>query len=91
VSGGVHAQNSYLRSFLIAVLFGREDEVIVEMQEALKKSQGGILEGRTIDHLIINYNQDEIVHHERKVDNAMVRFLVNGPKKNVRLLSWPHC
>jgi len=55
-------------------LFGREDEVIIEMQEALKKSQGGILEGRTIDHLILNYNQDKIVHRERKVVNAMVRF-----------------
>ena len=44
------------------------------MQEALKKSQGGILEGRTVDHLILNYNQDKIVHREQKVVNAMVRF-----------------
>ena len=42
------------------------------MQEALKKSQGGILEGRTVDHLILNYNQDEIIHRERKVVNKMV-------------------
>jgi hypothetical protein len=38
-----------------SLFFGREDEVIeviVEMQEALKKSQGGILERRTVDHLI---------------------------------------
>jgi hypothetical protein len=55
------------------LLFGREDKVIVEMQ-ALKRSQGGILEGRTVDHLILNYSQDEIVHRERKVVNAMVRF-----------------
>jgi hypothetical protein len=58
---------------LSSLSFGREDEVIVEMQEALKKSQGGILEGRTVDHLILNYNQDEIVHRERKAVNAMVR------------------
>ena len=44
------------------------------MQEALKKSQGGILEGRTVDHLILNYNQDEIIHRERKVVNKMVHF-----------------
>ena len=44
------------------------------MQEALKKSQGGILEGRTVDHLILNYNQDEIIHRERKVVDKMVHF-----------------
>ena len=57
-----------------SLIFGREDKVIVEMQEALKKSQGGILEGRTVDHLILNYNQDEIIHRERKVVNKMVHF-----------------
>ena len=57
-----------------SLFFGREDKVIVEMQEALKKSQGGILEGRTVDHLILNYNQDEIIHRERKVVNKMVHF-----------------
>jgi len=57
-----------------SLFFGREDEVIFEMQEALKKSQGGILEGRTVDHLILNYNQDEIIHRERKVVDKMVHF-----------------
>jgi hypothetical protein len=54
--------------------FSREDEVIFEMQEALKKSQGGILKGRTVDHLILNYSQDEIVLREKEAGNAMVRF-----------------
>ena len=31
-----------------SLCFGREDKVIVEMQEAVKKSQGGILKGRTV-------------------------------------------
>ncbi len=39
-----------------SLCFGRDDEVIVEMQEALKKSQGGILKGRDVDHLMLNYN-----------------------------------
>ncbi len=38
--------------------FGKEDKVIVDMQEALKKSQGGILQGRTVDHLKLNYNRE---------------------------------
>ena len=38
-----------------SLCFGRDDEVIDEMQEALKKSQGGILEGRVVDHLMLNY------------------------------------
>ena len=28
-----------------SLCFSKDDEIIVEMQEALKKSQGGILEG----------------------------------------------
>jgi len=44
-----------------SLCFGREDEVIVEMQEAVKKSQGGILKGRTVDHLMLNYNRAKII------------------------------
>ena len=54
--------------------FGREDEVIVEMQEAVKKSQGGILKGRTVDHIMLNYNQAEIIIREGKAVNAMLSF-----------------
>ena len=48
-----------------SLCFGRDDEVIVEMQDALKKSQGGILEERAMNHLILEYNQDEIVLREK--------------------------
>ena len=59
-----------------SLCFGRDDEVIDEMQEALKKSQGGILEGRVVDHLMLNYNQDEIVHHAELIGRQ--EFLVRG-------------
>ena len=66
--------SSCLKS-LLAIIYHRCPSVEkTKLQEALKKSQGGILEGRTVDHLILNYNQDEIVHRERKAVNAMVRF-----------------
>jgi hypothetical protein len=57
-----------------SLCFGREDKVIVEMQEALKKSQGGILEGRAVNHLMLNYNRAKIIIREKKVMNAMLRF-----------------
>ena len=47
-----------------SLCFGREDKVIVEMQEAVKKSQGGILKGRTVDHLMLNYNRAEILRRD---------------------------
>jgi hypothetical protein len=57
-----------------SLFFSREDKVIVEMQEALKKRQGGILEGRTVDHLMPNYNRAKIIIREGKAVNAMVSF-----------------
>jgi hypothetical protein len=57
-----------------SLCFGRDDEVIDEMQEALKKSQGGILEGRVVNHLMLNYNRAKIIIREKKVKNAMLRF-----------------
>jgi hypothetical protein len=57
-----------------SLFFGRDDEVIVEMQEALKKSQGGILEGRVVNHLMLNYNRAKIIIRERNAINAMVPF-----------------
>jgi hypothetical protein len=57
-----------------SLCFGREDKVIVEMQEALKKSQGGILEGRVVNHLMLNYNRAKIIIRGKKVKNAMLRF-----------------
>ena len=57
-----------------SLCFGRDDEVIVEMQDALKKSQGGILEERAVNHLILEYNQDEIVLREKKAVDAMLSF-----------------
>ena len=57
-----------------SLCFGREDEVIVEMQEAVKKSQGGILKGRTVNHLMLNYNRAKIIIREGKAVNAMLSF-----------------
>jgi hypothetical protein len=44
-----------------SLCFGRDDEVIDEMQETLKKSHGGILEGRVVNHLMLNYNRAKII------------------------------
>jgi phosphoribosylformylglycinamidine (FGAM) synthase PurS component len=57
-----------------SLFFGREDKVIVEMQEAVKKSLGGILEGRTVDHLMLNYNRAKIIIREGRAVNAMLSF-----------------
>jgi hypothetical protein len=57
-----------------SLCFGRDDEVIDEMQEALKKSQGGILEGRVVDHLMLNYNRGKIAFREGKAVNDMLSF-----------------
>jgi len=57
-----------------SLCFGRKDEVIVEMQEAVKKSQGGILKGRTVNHLMLNYNRAKIIIREGKAVNAMLSF-----------------
>ncbi len=57
-----------------SLCFGRDDEVIDEMQEALKKSQGGILEGRVVNHLMLNYNRAKIIIRETKTSDAMVNF-----------------
>jgi len=61
------------------------------MQEALKKSQG-ILEGRAVDHLIQNYNQDEIVLQEKKAVDDMVCFSgewTQEERKVLKLASLP--
>jgi hypothetical protein len=57
-----------------SLYFGRDDEIIDEMQEALKKSHGGILEGRVVNHLMLKYNRAKIVKREKKAKNAMLRF-----------------
>jgi hypothetical protein len=57
-----------------SLCFGRDDEVIDEMQEALKKSQGGILEGRVVNHLMLKYNRAKIIIREKKAKNTMVIF-----------------
>jgi hypothetical protein len=57
-----------------SLCFGIKDEVIIEMQEALKKSQGGILKGRTVDHLMLNYNLAKIIIREKKAVDAMLPF-----------------
>jgi hypothetical protein len=44
------------------------------MQEALKKSQGGILEGRVVNNLMLNYNRAKIIIREKKTIDAMVNF-----------------
>ena len=78
---GTQTHPSYRGAFEIvtcdhfsSLCFGRDDEVIVEMQEAVKKSQGGILEGRVVNHLMLNYNRAKIIIREKKVKNAMVNF-----------------
>ena len=70
---------------------GRDDEVIDEMQEALKKSQGGILEGRVVDHLMLNYNRAKIIIREKKAVDAMVSFSGRWTRKNVRVSSCLRC
>jgi len=57
-----------------SLCFGRDDQVIDEMQEALKKSQGGILKGRVVDHLMLNYNRAKIAFREGKAVDAMLSF-----------------
>ena len=57
-----------------SLCFSRDDEVINEMQEALKKSQGGILEESVVDHLMLNYNRGEIALRERKAVDGMLSF-----------------
>jgi hypothetical protein len=57
-----------------SLCFGRNDKVIDEMQEALKKSQGGILEGRVVNNLMLNYNRAKIIIREKKTIDAMVNF-----------------
>ena len=57
-----------------SLCFGRDDEVNDEMQEALKKSQGGILEESVVDHLMLNYNRGEIALRERKAVDGMLSF-----------------
>jgi hypothetical protein len=57
-----------------SLCFGRDDKVIDEMQEALKKSQGGILKGRVVNHLMLNYNRAKIIIREKKTSDAMVNF-----------------
>jgi hypothetical protein len=69
-----------------SLCFGREDEVIFEMQETLKKSQGGILEGRVVDHLILNYNHDEIVLQKRTAGIAMLHFSSQWPQEERKVL-----
>ena len=49
-----------------SLCFGRNDKVIDEMQEALKKSQGGILEGRVVNNLMLNYNGAKLSSEKRK-------------------------
>jgi hypothetical protein len=44
------------------------------MQEMIKKSQGGILKGRTVDHLMLNYNLAKIIIREKKAVDAMLPF-----------------
>ena len=66
--------------------FGREDEVIVEMQEELKTSQGGILKERAVDHLILNYNRAKFIIRESKVVNAMLRFSRQWSREELKVL-----
>jgi len=48
-----------------SLCFGVDDERIVEMQETLEKSQGGIIKGRrAIDYFMQNFNQETIIEQE---------------------------
>ena len=67
--------------------FGVDDERIVEMQETVEKSQDGILKGRAIDYLMRNFNQETIIEQESTAVEGRCVFSVDGPQKNVRILS----
>ena len=67
--------------------FGVDDERIVEMQETVEKSQDGILKGRAIDYLMRNFNQETIIEQESTAVEGRCVFSVDGPLKNVRILS----
>jgi len=44
------------------------------MQEALKKSQGGILKGRVVNHLMLNYNRAKIDIQKGKAVDSILNF-----------------
>ncbi len=49
-----------------------DEEKNVEMQETIKKSQGGILKGRAISYLIQNLNQETLIIQEH---NSVTDFM----------------
>ena len=54
-----------------------DNEDIIEMQKAIKESQGRILEGRVVDHIMQNYNN--IVVKNRREE--LLGFLWKYPKE----------
>ncbi len=54
---------------------GLDDKRIVKMQEALQKSQCGILKGRDVNYLVQNYNLETLAIQVHDVAKTMLRFL----------------
>ena len=54
---------------------GLDDERIVKMQEALRKSQGGILKGRAVNYLMQNFNLEKLAIQVHVAVKTMLRFL----------------
>ena len=59
---------------------GLDDKRITKMQEALQKSQGGILKGRAVNYLVQNYNLETLAIQVHDFVTSMLRFL-GGMKK----------
>ena len=58
-----------------SLCYGINDERIIKMQEALKKSQGGILKGRVAHHLMQNFNLKTLASQVCDSVSSMLHFL----------------
>ena len=63
---------------LSSLCFGIGNKRIVKMQETLEKSQGGILKGRVINFLMLNFNQETLAIQDCDAISSMLHFLVIG-------------
>ncbi len=60
---------------------GLDDKRIIKMQEALQKSQGGILKGRAVNYLVQNFNLETLAIQVHDAVKTMLRFLCEMKKR----------
>ena len=60
-----------------SVYYGTDDADIIKMQRAIKESQGRILEGRVVDHIMQNYNNIAVKNRMEE----LLGFLRKYPKE----------